>query len=177
MPRLISVTFALMAPFILGGWLLILGASGAASESDLVFEVAIPDMVQGAEDARVTVIEYASFTCPHCASFHAGTYKQLKKNYIDTGKVKFVFREVYFDKVGVWSSLIARCGGPERFFGIADLIFKGQKEWARAGSDVAVANELRKIGRLAGLDGDTLENCLTDSDKITALVGWFKGNT
>ena len=91
--------------------------------------------------------------------------------------MKFVFREVYFDKVGVWSSLIARCGGPERFFGIADLIFKGQKEWARAGSDVAVANELRKIGRLAGLDGDTLESCLTDSDKITALVGWFKGNT
>ena len=177
MPRLISVTFALMAPFILGGWLLILGASGAAAESDLVFEVAIPDMVQGAEDAQVTVIEYASFTCPHCASFHAGPYKQLKKNYIDAGKVKFVFREVYFDKVGVWSSLIARCGGPERFFGIADLIFKGQKEWARAGSDVAVANELRKIGRLAGLDGDTLENCLTDSDKITALVGWFKDNT
>jgi protein-disulfide isomerase len=134
-------------------------------------------MIEGNADASVTVVEYASFTCPHCASFHAGPYKKLKKNYIDTGKVKFVFREVYFDKVGVWSSLVARCGGQERFFGIADLIFKGQKEWSRAGSDVAVANELRKIGRLAGLDDGTLESCLTDSDKIKALVGWFKENT
>ena len=177
MSRLISLAIALLAPFIFGGWLISQGALSAVADTETAAEMVIPDMVQGNQDATVTVIEYASFTCPHCASFHAGPYKQLKKNYIDTGKVKFVFREVYFDKVGVWSSLIARCGGQKRFFGIADLIFKGQKEWSRAGSDVAVANELRKIGRLAGLDDATLESCLTDSDKITALVGWFKENS
>ncbi|MDG2406034.1 MAG: DsbA family protein [Paracoccaceae bacterium] len=177
MSRLLSLAIALLAPFIVGGWLISQGVFSAAAETKNAIAIVIPDMMQGNADARVTVVEYASFTCPHCASFHAGPYKKLKKDYIDTGKIKFVFREVYFDKVGVWSSLIARCGGPERFFGIADLIFKDQKEWARAGSDVAVANELRKIGRLAGLDGDTLESCLTDSDKITALVGWFKDNT
>jgi len=62
----------------------------------------IIDMVQGAEDAPITVIEYASFTCPHCARFHSDVYKLLRKNYIDTGKVKFIFREVYFDKYGMW---------------------------------------------------------------------------
>jgi protein-disulfide isomerase len=177
MSRLLSLAISLLAPFIVGGWLISQGVLSAAAETKNAIAIVIPDMMQGNADARVTVVEYASFTCPHCASFHAGPYKKLKKDYIDTGKIKFVFREVYFDKVGVWSSLIARCGGPERFFGIADLIFKDQKEWARAGSDVAVANELRKIGRLAGLDRDTLESCLTDSDKITALVGWFKDNT
>jgi protein-disulfide isomerase len=177
MSRLLSLVIALLAPFIVGGWLITHGGLSAAAETKMASESVIPDMMVGNADANVIVIEYASFTCPHCASFHAGPYKKLKKDYIDTGKIKFVFREVYFDKVGVWSSLIARCGGQERFFGIADLIFKGQKEWARAGSDVAVANELRKIGRLAGLDDDTLESCLTDSDKITALVGWFKENT
>jgi len=140
-------------------------------------KVRADDYVIGSATAPLTIIEYASLTCSHCQNFHAKILPVLKKDYIDTGKVKFVFREVYFDKVGVWSSLVARCGGQERFFGIADLIFKGQKEWSRAGSDVAVANELRKIGRLAGLDDDTLESCLTDSDKIKALVGWFKENT
>ena len=177
MSRLLSLVIALLAPFIVGGWLITQGGLSAAAETKTASEGVIPDMMVGNADASVTVIEYASFTCPHCASFHAGPYKKLKKDYIDTGKIKFVFREVYFDKVGVWSSLIALCCVQERFFGIADLIFKGQKEWARAGSDVAVANELRKIGRLAGLDDDTLESCLTDSDKITALVGWFKENT
>lgn len=177
MSRLLSLAIALLAPFIFGSWLITQGGFSATAETKTVNESVIPDMIEGNADASVTVVEYASFTCPHCASFHAGPYKKLKKNYIDTGKVKFVFREVYFDKVGVWSSLVARCGGQERFFGIADLIFKGQKEWSRAGSDVAVANELRKIGRLAGLDDGTLESCLTDSDKIKALVGWFKENT
>ena len=140
MSRLLSLVIALLAPFIVGGWLITQGGLSAAAETKTASEGVIPDMMVGNADASVTVIEYASFTCPHCASFHAGPYKKLKKDYIDTGKIKFVFREVYFDKVGVWSSLIARCGGQERFFGIADLIFKGQKEWARAGSDVAAVS-------------------------------------
>lgn len=176
MLRFFSFPVALLAPFGISGWLALLPSHSVAADTDVAEAAKVVEMVQGDADAVVTVIEYASFTCPHCASFHAGPYKQLKNNYIDTGKIKFVFREVYFDKVGVWSSLIARCGGPERFFGITDLIFKGQKDWAQAGGDVAVANALRKIGRLAGLDGETLETCLTDSEHITALVGWYKDN-
>ena len=72
-------------------------------------------MMQGSADAKVEIIEYASYTCPHCASFHAGPYKDLKKDYVDTGKVKFVYREVYFDRFGLWASMIARCAGTGSF--------------------------------------------------------------
>ena len=136
----------------------------------------IIDMVQGAEDAPITVIEYASFTCPHCARFHSDVYKLLRKNYIDTGKIKFIFREVYFDKYGMWASMIARCSGPDRFFGMTDLILKSQSTWARAGDDLAIVEALRKIGRLSGMEDAALDSCLQDGDKLRALVGWYKEN-
>ena len=136
----------------------------------------IIDMVQGAEDAPITVIEYASFTCPHCARFHSDVYKLLRKNYIDTGKVKFIFREVYFDKYGMWASMIARCSGPDRFFGMTDLILNSQSTWARAGDDLAIVEALRRIGRLSGMQDAALDSCLQDGEKLRALVGWYKEN-
>jgi protein-disulfide isomerase len=136
----------------------------------------IIDMVQGAEDAPITVIEYASFTCPHCSRFHSDVYKLLRKNYIDTGKVKFIFREVYFDKYGMWASMIARCSGPDRFFGMTDLILNSQSTWARAGDDLAIVEALRKIGRLSGMQDAALDSCLQDGEKLRALVGWYKEN-
>ncbi|WP_170364889.1 DsbA family protein [Ruegeria arenilitoris] len=136
----------------------------------------IVEMVQGAEDAPVEIIEYASYTCPHCANFHQGPYKQLKKEYIDTGKVKFIYREVYFDRYGIWASMVARCGGPEKFFGITDLIYEGQSEWTRAGGPAEIVEELRKIGRLAGLSNDQLEACLQDGTKAQTLVAWYQKN-
>ena len=136
----------------------------------------IIDMVQGAEDAPITVIEYASFTCPHCARFHSDVYKLLRKNYIDTGKVKFIFREVYFDKYGMWASMIARCSGPDRFFGMTDLILNSQSTWARAGDDLAIVEALRKIGRVSGMQDAAIDSCLQDGEKLRALVGWYKEN-
>ncbi len=134
----------------------------------------IPDMMIGNPDAKVTVIEYASYTCPHCASFHTGTFKDLKKNYIDTDKINFVFREVYFDRYGLWASMIARCAGPEKFFGLTDLMFQSQSSWTRAGEPAAIIDELRKLGRLAGIDGETLEVCLNDNDKAKTLIAWYQ---
>lgn len=134
----------------------------------------IPDMMIGNPDAKVTVIEYASYTCPHCASFHTGTFKDLKKNYIDTDKINFVFREVYFDRYGLWASMIARCAGPEKFFGLTDLMFQSQSSWTRAGEPAAIIDELRKLGRLAGIDGKTLEVCLNDNDKAKTLIAWYQ---
>ena len=148
----------------------------AEAQSADVDTSSIVEMVKGAADAPIEVIEYASYTCPHCATAHANLLPQLQENYIDTGKIRFVYREVYFDKFGVWASLIARCGGQEKFFGITDLIYKGQSEWARAGSDAAIVEELRKIGRLSGMEGDQIEACLNDGDKIGSLVAWFQQN-
>jgi protein-disulfide isomerase len=136
----------------------------------------IVEMSIGNPDAPVTVIEYASYTCPHCARFHEGTFKQLKSDYIDTGKINFIYREVYFDRYGLWASAIARCAGPEKFFGISDLIYSGQSEWTRAGEAPQIVDELRKIGRLAGLESDQIEACLQDGEKLQTLVAWFQEN-
>lgn len=136
----------------------------------------IIEMFVGSEDAEVEIIEYASFTCPHCATFHNNVFEPLKKEYVDTGRVKFIFRDVYFDRFGLWASMVARCGGPEKFFGIADILMETQNEWTRAGDPVAISESLRKTGRLAGLDDAVLNACLQDEEKAKALVGWFQAN-
>ena len=157
----------------------LLAAPLAASPLAAFAQAAAPvtgDVVLGNPDAALTIIEYASFTCPHCMSFHVNTWPKFKEEYVDTGKVRFIYREVYFDRFGLWASMIARCGGPEKFFGITDLIYAGQPEWTRAGDPPVIVEELRKIGRLAGLDNDTLEACLQDGDKAKTLVTWYQEN-
>ncbi len=131
----------------------------------------------GNPDASVTVIEYASFTCPHCANFHADVWPRLKANYVDTGKIRFIYRPVYFDGPGLWADLVARCGGQERFFGITDLLYKRQAEWSRAPSQAEVGSVLQAIGRQAGLDDDTILACMQDSENAQALVAAFQENT
>ena len=151
-------------------------ASAQSADAETADTRSIEEMVMGDPDAPLTVIEYASFTCPHCASFHENTYGDLKKNYIDTGKIKFIFREIYFDKYGIWASMIARCAGPKKFFGLTDMLLSSQRTWARAGDDLAIVNELSKIARLAGLEEEQIQSCLRDGDKIKALVAWYKDN-
>lgn len=152
------------------------GAANAQTSTDEIDTSGIIEMVEGNPDAPVEVMEYASYTCPHCATFHSGPYKQLKSEYIDTGKIRFVYREVYFDRFGLWASLVARCAGPEKFFGLSELIYAGQSQWTRAGEPAAIVEELRKIGRLAGLDNEALEACLQDGERAQALVAWYQQN-
>ena len=176
-----ALAFALMA----GGGLWLSQSAGTApaelptgaanAQAAEVDTSTIQEMVLGNEEAEVEVIEYASYTCPHCATFHQNVYGDLKANYIDTDKIKFTYREVYFDKYGMWASMIARCE-PSKFFGIADLIYKGQSDWVQAGGDGAIADELRKIGLIAGIDNEKLESCLTDGDKLRTLVAWYQEN-
>ena len=149
-------------------------AASAEEASEAIKPIA--EMVQGDLDAPIEIIEYASFTCPHCATFHADVYPKLKINYIDKGLVKFIYREVYFDKYGMWASMIARCAGADKFFGMTDQIYRKQSNWARAESDVAIVTQLRKIGLLAGLDESQLSACLQDGLKLRALVEWYSQN-
>lgn len=155
-------------------------AASAVGAPALAQETAAPPQVTdfslGAADAKVTMIEYASFTCPHCASFHTNVWPQLKKDYIDTGKVRFTLREVYFDRFGLWAGMTARCGGEMRYFGITDILFDTQQEWASTNDpNVAVAN-LKKIGRSAGMDDATLDACMQDGAMAEALVAQFQKN-
>lgn len=154
-----------------------LPAATFAQDDDTADGYQVQEMFLGDADAPVTVIEYGSFTCPHCASFHANQLPELRRDYIDTGKVKFIFREVYFDRFGLWASMIARCGGPLRFFGIHDVIFDTQEDWIAGGQDPAlIAENLRKIGIAAGLDAEQVDACMKDEAMAQALVEWFQGN-
>ena len=134
----------------------------------------IQEMSLGNPDADVTVIEYASFTCPHCANFNATVYKQLKADYIDTGKINFIHREVYFDRYGLWAGLVARCGGEMRYFGLADAIYKTQKEWLASGTPIGISDALKKLGRTAGMSNEQLDACLQDAGKAEALYALYQ---
>lgn len=137
----------------------------------------VTEMAIGAPDAPVTVIEYGSFTCPHCAAFHANQLEQLKAEYVESGQVRFVFREVYFDRFGLWASMVARCGGEMRFFAIHDMIYEQQQEWVAGGTDpAAIADNLRRIGISAGLDAAAVDACMRDETMAQTLVAWFQAN-
>lgn len=133
-----------------------------------------PDMAIGATDAPVTLIEYASFTCPHCGDFHDRVFDKLKAEYIDTGKVRFVHREVYFDRFGLWGGLIARCGGEMRYFGIVDVLYSTQKEWIGSGENDVVLSNLSKVGKTAGLDQAQIDACLQDEAMAQSMVAAYQ---
>ncbi|WP_137702790.1 DsbA family protein [Marimonas lutisalis] len=135
----------------------------------------IVEMALGNPEASVTLIEYASFTCSHCANFHGSQFKKLKAEYIDTGKIHFIYRDVYFDRIGLWAAMLARCESP-RFFGVSGLLYEKQGEWLNSRDPVQIADNLRKLGKVAGLADDRIEACLSDADKATALVAWFEEN-
>lgn len=149
-----------------------LAALADGSQAD---PAAITEMTMGPADAKVTLIEYASFTCPHCATFHNGPLKRIKEEYIKTGKIQFIYRDVYFDRPGLWAALVARCD-PSKFFGISDLLYGDPKSWIGTGEPTVIADNLRKVGRIAGLTDDQLESCLADGAKAQSLYTWFQAN-
>lgn len=167
--------------FLLNGQSRILDPVSAAFAQDAadVDTSMIQEMSLGNPDAAVTMIEYASFTCPHCARFHTDTFKQLKSDYIDSGKIHFIYREVYFDRFGLWGGIVARCGeGAEnRYFGITEMLYSQQAEWARQENPADIVESLRKIGKTAGLTDAQLDQCFTDGDTAQALYAlWLKNS-
>ena len=156
--------------------LLPLSATAQEATADAAAPVEITDFSIGSPDAKVQITEYASFTCPHCANFHATVWPQLKADYIDSGKVRFTYREVYFDRYGLWAAMVARCGGEMRYFGIVDMLFDQQKEWAASDDPNVVVGNLRTIGKAAGLDDAALDVCLKDGAKAEAMVKHFETN-
>lgn len=135
---------------------------------------AVPDMTIGKDDAPVTMVEYAMFTCPHCAAFNQEVLPKIKADYIDTGKVKLVFREVYFNKPSLWAAMIARCAPSDRYFGIADLLFRRQMDWAAATDENAMVQKLMSIGRQAGMTDDQMNACLQDRALAEAMVASYQ---
>jgi protein-disulfide isomerase len=151
---------------LVGGALMLAGQAGLAAPAqaqtvpmdELLAPGPLPDQVLGAAEAPVTIVEYASMTCPHCADFHAKTYPELKKRYIDTGKVRFIFREFPLDPLAAAGSMLARCAGEGKYFPMIETLFGQQKTWAVQ----KPIPPLLAIAKQAGFTQQSFEECLSN---------------
>ena len=123
------------------------------------------EMSLGDDKAPVTIIEYASMTCPHCAHFHETTYQELKTKYIDTGKVRFIFREFPLDQLAAAGFMLARCGGKERFFPMIEILFHQQKDWVIQ----RPLQPLMAIAKQAGLSEQAFNECLKNQQVLDGI--------
>lgn len=130
------------------------------------------DHVLGDPKAPITVIEYASLTCSHCAHFHTQVLPDIKKKWIDTGKVKLVYRDFPLDQVAAKAAQIAECAGNDKYFGVVDIIFRGQPQWAAAADPLA---ELAKPLRIAGMGENEIKACLANDAMSNAVINDYKG--
>ena len=125
----------------------------------------LPDLVEGKADAPVTIIEYASMTCPHCAQFQAKTFPKLKERYIDTGKVRFIFREFPLDPLAAGAFMLARCADKDKYFAVIDLLFGTQRDWV-------VPNPLQpllNVAKQAGYTEETFNTCLKNQQVLDGI--------
>jgi protein-disulfide isomerase len=125
------------------------------------------DVWLGSPDAKVTIIEYASLTCGHCANFHKDTFPALKAKYIDTGKVRFVLREFPLDPLAAAGFMLARCNGNDKYYPMTDLLFAQQKNWAFTDKPV---DALSTLVKQAGFTQDSFEACLKRQDIYDAVT-------
>jgi protein-disulfide isomerase len=138
----------------------------AATQTAMLQPGPIGDKVLGKADAPVTIVEYASLTCSHCAHFHENTLPALKTKYIDTGKVRLIFREFPLDPLSTAASMIARCSTDDRYFPLVSVLFKQQMQWAASEKPL---DELLAIARQAGFTQESFEACLKDQKIYDAL--------
>jgi protein-disulfide isomerase len=142
----------------------------AQSAADVAKPGSLPDMALGPASAPVTITEYASMTCPHCAAFTEKVFPKIKSEYIDTNKIRFVFREFPLDVKAAAGSMLARCIAKDdsaKYFAVVDMLFRQQESWVMKNT----TETLIRIGKQAGLSQQQVEDCLKDQallDKIAA---------
>jgi protein-disulfide isomerase len=139
----------------------------SVSPQDLAVAGPLGDVTQGPADAKVTIIEYASLTCSHCAAFHKDTYPVLKQRYIDTGQVRFMLREFPLDPLAMAGFMLARCDGEAKYYPITDLLFAQQKTWAFSDKPL---DALSQMMRQAGFSQEKFESCLRDQKLYDAVT-------
>ncbi len=148
----------------------LIGEAMAQTAADVAKPVSLPDMALGPTNAAVTITEFASMTCPHCAAFTEKVFPKIKSEYIDSGKIRFVFREFPLDIKAAAGSMLARCIAKDdsaKYFAVIDMLFRQQAEWALKNT----TETLTRIGKQAGLSQQQVEACLKDQallDKIAA---------
>ena len=138
-----------------------------ASADILSIEEAMQDRVIGNAEAPITIIEYASLTCPHCATFHAETLPQIKKEWIETGKAKLIYRDFPLDKYAASAAMIARCAPEDKYFIFLNAFYAQQKNWSRADDPVRVLTQLAGLG---GMSKDDVDACLANEELQDAIL-------
>tara|TARA_B100000029_G_scaffold516590_1_gene631515 strand:- start:6173 stop:6748 length:576 start_codon:yes stop_codon:yes gene_type:complete len=122
----------------------------------------------GNKDSKITVIEYASMTCVHCANFHIYVYPKIKKEYIDTNKIKFIFRDFPLDKQALYGSMLAKCAPKEKYFDYVELVLTKQKKWISNNDEFI--KKLINIGKLAGLNEEKIESCFKNEKLVDEII-------
>ena len=138
------------------------------SEYEIVKAKTDEEVFLGNKDAKIVVIEYASMTCAHCANFHKKVYPKIKENYIDTNKIKFIFRDFPLDKQALFGSVLARCAPKEKYFDFVKLILNTQKKWVS--NDGTFMDKLKNIGKLAGLNENKINTCFKDEQIVDDIL-------
>ncbi len=137
------------------------GAAEMASVDEM-----LADRVLGNDDAPVTIIEYSSMTCPHCASFHNETLPKITEEYIDTGKVRLIFRDFPFGLLAKAAAMISRCVDKESYYGFLTVLFRSQAQWSQSQQP---AVELERMARFAGLSKAEFDACLGNQALVKGI--------
>ncbi len=165
---LLSVSALVLAGALTGTGVDLFGGTAAAqtvAEAELMQPGPLGEISMGNEKAPVTVIEYASMTCPHCAHFALTTFPVFKEKYIDTGKVRFIFREFPFDPIAAGAFMLARCAGNDKYLAIVDLLFATQRTWAVERPLPALVATLKQ----AGFTESRVKECLANQKTLDGI--------
>jgi protein-disulfide isomerase len=138
---------------------------GAPKPEDLAHAGPDGDVALGSDKAPVTIIEYASMTCPHCAHFSAETFPELQKRYIDTGKVRFIFREFPLDALAAAGFMLARCAGNDKFMPVIETLFAKQAEWVVK----EPLEPMKSIAKQFGFTEDSFNKCLANQQVLNSI--------
>ncbi|MEM1364845.1 MAG: DsbA family protein [Pseudomonadota bacterium] len=141
-------------------------ASGSVDFDKLVETAPLEDKWLGPDDAKVTIVEYASATCPHCATFHTTVFGEIKEKYIDTGKVRFAHREFPFDNLALAAFMLARCAPNDGYYPMLSVLYQRQRAWARSENP---KQALFDIAKLSGMDQEAFETCLRDQTLVDGI--------
>lgn len=141
---------------------LTLGYAATAHAEDKSWAI---DEIMGKADAPITIIEYSSLTCPHCAKFHSETFPKVKADWIDTGKAKLIFRDLPWDALAQATAMVSHCSG-ERYFAFINTFFRTQEQWARNPSPLAA---IKTIAKLGGMGEEQVDKCIADSGLLNEI--------
>ncbi len=156
-----------MSRFVLGvGILTLLLAAPPAAAGNVSLAEAVAEMVMGRDDAPVTMIEYSSLACPHCAAFHRDVLPKIKETYIDTGKVRLIYRDFPLGGLALAAAMLARCGGREKYFGFIEVLYRSQAQWSRSDDP---RRELARVARFGGISQKDFEACLVNEPLMTDI--------